>query len=203
MTGYATRRSLGMIHALQRPPSLCRMAGITQVACQWMSGRLACYTHTIMATGTAGADTAMVEYGGYPGSGPVAVITGVGTGEVIDRLTGCGNTIMATGACAAGIEMVEVVNVEGPLAVTLTTIETGRQVTGRLAGRQQLVVTVHATRRRTAKNTVAMTVVTDQYAVRAVEREARSVVIELRDPACVQRDAKRRRIMAGIAVLLC
>jgi len=200
MTGYATRRSLGMIHALQRPPSLRHMAGLAQVAGQRVAGRLALYTHPIMATGAAGADTAMVEYSGHPGGGPVAIIADIGAGEMIDRLAGCGNTVMAAGACPAGIEMIEVVNAERPLAVTLATIKTGRQMPGRLAGRQQLVVAVHTARRGAAKDTVAVTVITDQYAVRTVEWEACRVVIELRGPACIQRNAERRRIMAGIAV---
>ena len=112
------------------------MAGLAQVTGQRVAGRLAIYTHPIMATGAAGADTAMVEYRGHPGSGPVAIIADIGTGEMIDRLGRCGDTIVTAGAGTAGVKMVEVINIESPLAVTLATVKTGRQVTGRLAGCQ-------------------------------------------------------------------
>ena len=48
-----------------------------------------------------------------------------------------------------------------------------------------------------------MTIITYQYAVRTVEWVTSGVVIELRGPACTQRNTKRRCIMAGIAILLC
>ena len=165
VTGDAGRRGLGMVHALQRHPSLRAMTGLAQVAGQRMTGRLAFDTHTIVAAGTAAADTAVVEYRGHPCGGPVAVVTGIRAGEMIDRLAERGNTIVATGTCAGGIEMVEEVNVEGPLSVTLAAVEAGRQVSGRLAGCQQLVVAFHAACRCAAEYPVSMAVVTHQHAV--------------------------------------
>lgn len=48
-----------------------------------------------MAGGTAAGDRIVVEQSRRPGVDRVAVVTGVVTGNVIDRFTRCNGTIMA------------------------------------------------------------------------------------------------------------
>ena len=117
------------------------MAVITRIRDLNVGGGLAGCSGAVMARRATAGDRAVIEHGPRPGSGRMAIVTGVSRGDVGDRLTRSDAAVMAAETGAEHRDMIHTHNrTPGGGGVTCFTGAAGLNVSGGLAGGSRAIM---------------------------------------------------------------